>query len=168
MEQSYKNLKYNAQDAIDYARAWANRRNPKYLDFTGIGGDCTNFVSQCLYAGSRVMNEKANSGWYYNSSTDRSAPWTGVPYLYKFLTTNEGLGPYGKEVSLSEIVPGDIVQIADAERGYHHSMLILEVGPTYDDIYIVAHSDDALDRQLSSYDFTEVRFIHIDGVRTVL
>ena len=26
-------------------------RNPAYLDFHGLGGDCTNFVSQCLYAG---------------------------------------------------------------------------------------------------------------------
>ena len=37
-------------------RRWALLRNPAYLDFHGLGGDCTTFVSQCLYAGAGVMN----------------------------------------------------------------------------------------------------------------
>ena len=38
---------------VNYARKWAFSRNPAYYDFENIGGDCTNFVSQCLYADAR-------------------------------------------------------------------------------------------------------------------
>ena len=47
---------YNRAAAVAYAEKWAFSRNPEYYDFHGIGGDCTNFVSQCIYAGCGVMN----------------------------------------------------------------------------------------------------------------
>lgn len=37
---------YDEAAAVAYARRWALLRNPAYLDFHGLGGDCTNFVSQ--------------------------------------------------------------------------------------------------------------------------
>ena len=49
-------LPYDRAAAVAYAHAWAYRRNPAYFDYSGIGGDCTNFASQCLYAGAPVMN----------------------------------------------------------------------------------------------------------------
>ena len=42
---------YNAQNAVNYAKRWALDRNPDYYDYSGMGGDCANFVSQCLIAG---------------------------------------------------------------------------------------------------------------------
>ncbi len=47
---------YDRAAALRYAEQWAMRRNPDFFDFEELGGDCTNFASQCLYAGSRVMN----------------------------------------------------------------------------------------------------------------
>ena len=44
-------LSYNPKKAIAYAQKWYNRRNPSYADYSGSGGDCANFVSQCLIAG---------------------------------------------------------------------------------------------------------------------
>ena len=44
-------LSYNPQAAIAYAKEWAYRRNPQYHDYSYEGGDCANFVSQCLIAG---------------------------------------------------------------------------------------------------------------------
>ena len=49
---------YDEAAAVAYARRWALLRNPAYLDFHGLGGDCTNFVSQCLYSGAGVMNRR--------------------------------------------------------------------------------------------------------------
>ena len=49
-------VSYNREKAVSYAEKWAFSRNPRYMSFDGIGGDCTSFVSQCLYAGSGVMN----------------------------------------------------------------------------------------------------------------
>ena len=74
---------YNRDAAVTYAARWAFSRNPAYLDFQQLGGDCTNFVSQCLYAGSGVMNFTPVYGWYYRTASNRTASWTGVEYLYR-------------------------------------------------------------------------------------
>lgn len=42
---------YNSQLAYNYAKTWALSRNPNYYDYSNEGGDCANFVSQCLIAG---------------------------------------------------------------------------------------------------------------------
>ena len=47
---------YNRDAAVAYAEKWALSRNPAFYNFSGIGGDCTNFASQCIYAGSGVMS----------------------------------------------------------------------------------------------------------------
>ena len=57
--------KYNRYAAKEYAKKWAFSRNPKYYNFDPIGGDCTNFISQCILAGSNTMNYTKNTGWYY-------------------------------------------------------------------------------------------------------
>lgn len=163
----YNILPYNRQAAISYAHTWSFRRNPNYLDFSDLGGDCTNFISQCLYAGSHIMNYTPIYGWYYNTSSDRTASWTGVKFLHKFLTTNQGVGPFGREVSLEEAVPGDISQWGDDEQGYHHTQIIVQIGspPTLENTLIATHSIDSDYRPLSTYNFTKMRFIHIEGVR---
>ena len=154
---------YNREHAVTYARRWALDRNPLYFDYTGIGGNCTSFVSQCLYAGSCTMNYTPVFGWYYLSAAERTASWTGVEYFYNFLTGNEEVGPFGREVSEGELQPGDVIQLGREESGYYHSLLVLSRGEQ--DILIAAQSDNALDRPLSTYTYDYARFLHIDGVR---
>ena len=158
---------YDREKAVAYARYWAYRRNPEYLDFSDLGGNCTNFVSQCLYTGSGVMNTTPTFGWYYNSPEDRTASWTGVEYLYNFLTQNQGDGPYGKVVPLQQIQPGDVAQFSNKEGVFYHTVLILcvPVQPTPANVLVAAHSNDANCRPLDTYPYTGVRFIHIEGVR---
>lgn len=153
---------YNRDAAVSYARKWAYSRNPAYYDFEKIGGDCTNFASQCIYAGSKIMNYTPVIGWYYRSASDRSASWTGVEYLFKFLTNNKSVGPYARSVSRNEVLPGDIVQLGTYRGGFYHSPVIVAVEPT---ILVAAHTYDALDRPLDSYEYEIVRFLHVDGVR---
>jgi len=45
-----KQLEFDVAKVIEYARDWALLRNPVCGDFEkyGMGGDCTNFVSQRL------------------------------------------------------------------------------------------------------------------------
>ena len=63
---------YNRENVYSYAKKWALKRNPKYYNFDSLGGDCTNFVSQCVYAGSSIMNFTKDLGWYYRSLSDRA------------------------------------------------------------------------------------------------
>ncbi len=153
---------YNREAALEYATKWAYGRNPKYLNFDNIGGDCTNFVSQCLFAGCLTMNPTPIYGWYYNNSYDRSPSWSGCKFLYEFLTTNKGLGPFGIEVDKEFAKVGDIVQLGNNERNFSHSTIITSISD--DKIFVSAHSNDAFNRLIDSYNFKKLRYIHILGV----
>ena len=103
-------LPYDRAAAVRYAHIWAYGRNPRYYDYESIGGDCTNFASQCIYAGAGVMNDTPTFGWYYINANDKAPAWTGVEYLYNFLTRRTpSVGPFAGEVSPERIRPGDIV-----------------------------------------------------------
>jgi hypothetical protein len=67
------NNNYSREKAVAYARKWAHERNPAYYNFDSLGGDCTNFCSQCLYAGCGIMNYTRDTGWYYTSLNNRTA-----------------------------------------------------------------------------------------------
>lgn len=156
-------FKYDRQKVYDYAKRWAFGRNPKFYDFENIGGDCTNFASQCIYAGSGVMNYTPVMGWYYKSVDDRTPSWTGVRYLYEFLVRNGGVGPFAEETALDKLDIGDIVQLGRASGDFYHSPIV--VGRSGGEIYVAAHSYDAFNKPLSSYSFYRARGIHILGVR---
>ena len=154
---------YNRMRALAYARRWAFARNPLFNDYSPYGGDCTNFASQCLLAGSLVMNETPTFGWYYKSDDDRAPAWTGVEPLFDFLVGNEGEGPFGEEVEEGAVAPGDIVQLGRTEGDFYHTLVVMEAGAG--GITVAAHTNDAFLRPLSSYEYMLSRFIHIEGVR---
>ena len=161
---------YDRERAVTYAETWALGRNPLFLNFAGQGGDCTNFTSQCLLAGSCTMDFTTDFGWYYRNANDRAPAWTSVTFFYDFLTQNpafvaenQGIGPFGREVRAREIELGDFIQLADEEGTCYHTLIITGFEPN--DILVCAHTNDALNRRLSTYNFASLRFIHIDGVR---
>ena len=157
--------------AVQYADYWAYRRNPQYSSFDELGGDCTNFVSQALYYANGVMNFTPTYGWYYLNINDRAPAWTGVQFLWQFLTTNLGPGPVGHEVPLSGVQPGDVIQMAiRSPEEYGHSVIVtslLSEFPDPDTILVAAHDNNANCRPISTYDYHKIRAIHIDGVRYI-
>ena len=154
---------YARERALLYAERYAFSQNPIFGNFRGIGGNCTNFVSQCVYAGSCKMNYTATFGWYYISLDERAPAWTGVDFFYNFITGNEGVGPFGKEASADECEIGDVIQLARESEGYYHTLLI--VGFNGDDPLVAAQTDDAFMRPLSTYRYDYLRYIKILGVR---
>ncbi len=154
---------YLRDRAVTYAKKYAFGQNPIFGNFRGIGGNCTNFVSQCIYAGSCVMNYQPTFGWYYVSLDDRSPSWTGVEYFYNFIIGNKDIGPYGKEATADELEVGDVIQLAKNEGGFYHTLLV--VGFEGEDILVAAQTDDAYARPLSTYTYDYSRYIKILGVR---
>ena len=148
--------------AINYAKKWAYSRNPAYYNFDLLGGDCTNFISQCVYAAGAVMNDTKDTGWYYYSLNDRAAAWTGVEFFYRFIVRNQGVGPFGREVPISDVGPGDVIQLGN-ESGFYHSLLT--VGVYKESPYVAAHSFDAFMKPLSAYVFQRCRVLRLDGAR---
>ena len=147
---------------IAYAAEWADKRNPDYYDFSGLGGDCTNFISQCVYAGGAVMNYTKDVGWYYISPSDRAAAWTGVEFFYRFMTRNTGVGPFGKVVPNALIRVGDVVQLGGGGRFYH---TLLVTDRRFGEPYVSAHTNDVFNAPLSSYRFSALRALRIDMAR---
>lgn len=160
---------YDREKVLKYAHKWAYARNPAYYDFEKLGGDCTNFASQCIYAGSGIMNYTHIYGWYYISSYNRTASWTGVNYLYEFLVNNKGPGPFAEVVMAADAEPGDIAQLSfsDSKR-FEHSPVIVKMpeNKAMDGILVAAHTFDTDHYRLMDFEPAYTRFLHIVGVRT--
>lgn len=158
-----KEKEYNRIDAVNYARKWAYKRNPKYYNFDGVGGDCTSFVSQCIYAGSKIMNNKKYIGWYYRSASDRAPAWSSVEYLYNFLIGNKSVGPRASVSNKESLEIGDIIQLKfNGMSNFSHSLLVVDKKES--EIYIATHTDDSYHRALSTYQYEKIRFLHITKV----
>ena len=163
-------IEYNRQEVIKYAKKWAYLRNDKYYNFDALGGDCTNFASQCICAGSNVMNFTEIFGWYYKSLNDRSPAWSGVEFLLQFLLNNNGAntfvgngkGPFAYEVSLLDALIGDVIFLNNGSKFYHTLIIV----GFEDKIPLVAsHSYDVYGRQLTSYSYKNYKVLHIAGIR---
>ncbi len=82
---------YDRNAAVEYALTYNLNPNPEYQSLDAVGGDCTNFVSQALYAGGFKKNEVwegyrqkllASAPTYEKGAAD---PWTVAGYLRQFL-----------------------------------------------------------------------------------
>lgn len=71
---------FNVSEACNYAEKFALNYNPKYKSFSGIGGDCTNFMSQILHAG----GFEQTSIW-----KPYTHAWIRVQEFYVYLTTQQ-------------------------------------------------------------------------------
>lgn len=163
-------MPYDRQKAIAYAHRWAFSRNPAYYDFEYLGGDCTNFISQCIHAGDASMNYTPTFGWYYISLNSRTPAWSGVEFLYNFLTANKGNGPYAVPCRPADIRPGDIVQLSFDGSTYGHSLFVVSAGtptsePDNSNILISTHTDNCDYCPLDSWEDVGYRYIHILGAR---
>lgn len=156
-------IPYDRNTVVQYAERWAMKRNPRYISFDGMGGDCTNFASQCVFAGCDVMNYTKNIGWYYIGPSNRAAAWSGVEFLYRFLTSNRTTGPFASETNIDRLQPGDLIQLGDESGHFYHTPVVMSVAS--DGIRVSAHSFDALNRPLNTYEFAQMRCLHIEGAR---
>ena len=84
-------------------------------------------------------------------------------YFYNFITSNTSVGPFGQVVDISIAEVGDAIQLKNAEGVFYHTLIISRI--ENGEIFICANSNDALNRPLSSYEYSDLRVIHIEGVR---
>lgn len=134
---------YSSSKAVAYARKWAKKRNSAYDKYPS---DCTNFVSQAIYAGGVSMRKPAKikhgitrttAYWYskkhkFTGSTGRvsyeydvSTSWMRVSDLYKYAISHGATAISCKTLSSlqSKAKPGDIVQLKK-NGSWHHSIII--------------------------------------------
>jgi hypothetical protein len=174
MVQEWQNLprgQYNRHEAAAYADLWWDKGNPNFLT---LEVDCTNYVSQCLFAGRAPMNYtgKRASGWWYKGRSGNQELWSfswavanSLPFY--LLTSRQGLR--GQEASSAqELDLGDVISYDwDGSGRFQHSTIVTAKDP--DGMPLVnAHTVSSKHRYWSytdSYawtDKTRYRFIRID------
>ncbi|MFD1707267.1 amidase domain-containing protein [Siminovitchia sediminis] len=98
---------YDRLKAVQYAERWWNDYNPAYEKFDV---DCTNYVSQCLFAGGAPMRgypDRTKGWWYRNRNWSYS--WS-VANALKVYLEHSTAGLRAAEVQdPRELQPGDII-----------------------------------------------------------
>lgn len=100
-------FKYDRLAAVKYAERWWNDYNPAFKKFDV---DCTNYVSQCLYAGNAPMVGYPNrsKGWWMKNN-NWSFSWT-VSNALRWYLPSAKKGLRGKEVAHpQELQLGDVI-----------------------------------------------------------
>lgn len=90
-----RGVPYRRESVVAYAERWWNEPNPAYENFEV---NCTNYVSQCLFAGQAPMNYtgRRESGWWYqgyaNGREMWSYSWAVADSLQRYLSQPRGHG----------------------------------------------------------------------------
>lgn len=141
---------YDRLAAVQYAERWWNSYNPEFRVFDV---DCTNYVSQCLYAGGAPMREAPDrsKGWWYQGD-NWSYSWA-VSHSLRWYLSGSTTGLQGKEVeSPEELSPGDVICYDFEDDGrYDHSTFV--VAKDANDMPLVnAHTQNSRHRYWSYED----------------
>jgi hypothetical protein len=159
-------LTYLRNSAVIYAKKYALIPNNKYIYFKLIGdngGDCANFISQCLYAGGASMIYNKQTSWWYNNNTCSNS-WSVAHELYWYLkinNTDNFQGPKGIETtSLNELKIGDLIFFENKKNIIFHSTIITNLD--YSIPLISQHTPNALNiPYLKSWSAYKYHFIKI-------
>lgn len=123
------------QAAVAYAEKWCLSRNPKYKNYGDV--DCTNFVSQCIYAGGY---EKTTT-WQ-----PESVAWINVVAFYNFMTQKSNYGSYEYYGNANL---GDVIQFLPRNSTtYNHAVIITK--SSGGNLYYCAHSNNRKDYSLNN------------------
>lgn len=119
---------YNRDKVVQYAETWWQTHNPKYEEFEV---DCTNFVSQCLFAGGAPMDYtgKRDLGWWYAGKRGNQELWSfswAVANSLKSFLAHSRKGLHGHEVhDPRELQPGDTICYDwDGDGRYQHNVVV--------------------------------------------
>lgn len=126
---------YNRDKAVEYAKKYALAPNTKeWKNYESYGGDCTNFVSQCLFAGGIPFDHQGKyvtQKWYWYSDYYRTPSFTSADALKTYMLNKEKFGLVATLGDLHAMRIGDLVQLGDLKKTTH-SMII--VGVIKDDL----------------------------------
>ncbi|MBC8080221.1 MAG: amidase domain-containing protein [Gorillibacterium sp.] len=124
----FRAIPYDRKRAAAYADLWWEAGNPAYLEFAV---DCSNYVSQCIFAGGAPMNytNKRGTGWWYRGKSGNrelwSYSWAVADSLRRFLS-NSRQGLQAKLVnSPQQLLEGDVISYSWNGNGhYGHSTVV--------------------------------------------
>lgn len=126
---------YDWQAALAYADEYAMDRNGAWTDYSSVGGNCQNYVSQCLLAGGIPMDISGSAVWKWYGSTPsnsaraegRSTSWTGAGSFRTYAEDNTGFGLVAQvDAPYYSGRPGDLIQMG-TEGVWRHVVIIRDL-----------------------------------------
>lgn len=122
---------YNYVNAMNYAKSYCTSYNTNYCNYNGCGGDCANFVSQCLRAGNQVSDTtwrtfQGGCGTCGTSSPNAGAnTWANNRLLREWII-NSGRGYNTGDLGLLGI--GDIINYdwSCCDGVYDHVTIVVQ------------------------------------------
>ncbi|SHG20243.1 amidase domain-containing protein [Ornithinibacillus halophilus] len=143
---------YNRMAAVRYAERWWNSYNPEFRQFDV---DCTNYISQCLYAGGAPMRgaPNRNQGWWYQGD-NWSFSWA-VAHSLRWYLSGSTQGLKGREMnSPEELTLGDVICYDFEGDGRWDHTTIVVAKDAYGMPLVNAHTDNSRHRYWSYEDST--------------
>lgn len=131
---SRKGIPYRREEAAAYAERWWNAPNPAYEAFEV---NCTNYVSQCIFAGGAPMNYtgKRESGWWYKGRPSGqelwSYSWAVANGLQHYLRQPRAYGLRAEAVeSPRDLMLGDVICYDwDGNGQFQHNTIVTAFTP---------------------------------------
>ncbi|MBC6309032.1 amidase domain-containing protein [Listeria sp. FSL L7-1582] len=140
---------YNRTAAANYALKYALSHNKSYKSYGGSGGDCTNFVSQAIYAGGMRGTStgyplyKTWSSTLTQTGRSDSAAWINAnEFRLYWQIKKSNVTVYSSRADLSKKANvGDVINYANKKTGrsWHNCIVTDKSGNT---LYISQHSGD--------------------------
>lgn len=125
---------YRREAAVAYAERWWNEPNKSYEDFDV---NCTNYVSQCIFAGGAPMDYtgRRESGWWYKGRQNNlelwSYSWAVANALQHHLSTRRTHGLRAEVVSGPERLQlGDVICYDwEGDGRFQHNTIVTAFTP---------------------------------------
>lgn len=162
--------RYNRVAVVNYAIKYALVPNSEYKYYHSNndgGGDCTNFVSQCLKAGGAPMDYNYSRPWWYDMKQDKaSICWAVAHSLYWYLKTNKRINIIkGHEVQdTRELEIGDLIFYENHNNVIYHAAIVTSFAEVYGnrEPRISQHTFNLLNGPYKkSYDYKKAHFLKI-------
>lgn len=168
-----KNYAYNASKGVQYASQFAAKSNAKDLIFYYVNGaDCTNFVSQCIWAAyggydaGSIANSKKNMNnqtrmvakKWYGGSGGGSINWESVGSFWSYVTKQKAVGPNGtginnnkkiSNLSVANMKIGEVIQVRNGSVGEYAHSVYITAKSNNNKIYVSQHSSAKFNRSLT-------------------
>ncbi len=178
---------YDAAAAVAYAERFALSYNRLFFSYRGLGGDCQNFASQCVWAGLGGKNTSAAvnlkmppmirtgpRAWFQSDqfSHDVFGHWTAVQPFSRYILAGrlQDPGPIGTITNgLANAAAGDLIQISDGKTWFHVYIVVAHTGTqgmrTTKDLWVSAHTTDRNRQWLATLitSAIPVRTVHFIG-----
>lgn len=131
-----------------YADLWWDGFNPSFIRF--LDDDCTNFASQCLFAGNMRMTGGQNraTGWWYKfdatqTNNQWSFSWSVANALHQYLVA-KNIAKVSS--SARELKVGDLIMYDwDGDGRFTHSTIVVDFDGRGDPL-VNAHTDPSFHR----------------------